>query len=328
MDITGVDEKNMRLKTQNKFCREKQMASSHDYVATKKVLMRFLQETITPVIYTRMTDFYNDSIKYAKQNNLVTQNVFVTFLNEVPNWNDACVTYEETSFNAKFPQMYGVYKALWVSTLKVISSVRLGTPKDIQTTVRPLKDFIHEIYKETAKDLASDPTLFDRQVPPAQLRKNRKEIMDLISNAIPDALGRLLPVAEIYRALGEDVEGKRVFEGIEPSPEPAPEPSPEPSPSPKHDELEDIRREAKKIKQNQPENISPRPSYGSPPRAPGPVEPPKKEERTDPKEYDNFTSDPYDDDDDDPYLKDLPTDYDAQYRPEPEDDFHDSDEDF
>ena len=300
------------------------MATSHDYVATKKELMRLLQQTMTPVIYTRMTAFYNDSIKYAQQNNATAQDVFVALLNEVPNWNAACIEHEEAHVKEKIPQVYGVYKALWLSTLMVISSVRLGAPKDIQTTVRPLRDFIHEIYKEIAQDLAADPGLFDHNVSPAQLRKNRKETLELIVTVIPDALRNLLPMAEIYSALDEDVEGKQVFEEKDSKPD-SPASSPEP-----HDELEDIRREAEKIKHDQPEGTSPRPSYGSPPVTPKPVDPSDDDDESshcEPEEYGGFTSDHSDDDDDDPYLKDLPIDYDTSHRPEVEDDYLDSEDD-
>lgn len=301
--------------------------TTHDYVATKKELMCLLQQTMTPVLYTRMTAFYNDSITYAQQHGVAAQEVFVALLNEVPNWNATCVEHEETHVKEKIPQIYGVYKALWVSTLMVISSVRLGAHKNIQTTMRPLRDFVHEIYKEVAQDLAADPGLFDHNVSPAQLRKNRRETLQLITAVIPDALRNLLPVAEIYGALDEDVEGKQIFE------EKKTAETTESSPPEPHDELEDIRREAEKIKHDQPEGTSPRPSYGSPPVTPEPVKHGAEEDDDDeepshrePEEYGGFTSDHFDDDDD-PYLKDLPTDYDARRRPEAEDDYPDSEDD-
>ncbi len=303
------------------------MASAHDYVATKKELTRLLQQTLTPVLYTRFTQFYNDSIKFSEAQfqqtgkRVTPLDVFLAVLKEVPNWNARCIDHEEDFIKAKASKIYGSYKALWISTLMVISSVRLGANKDINTTVRPFKDFVHEIYIEAAQDIGNDPGLFDHTVPPAQLRKNRREALALISSVIPDAFRNLLPVEEIYSAIGEDMEGQQVFE------EKAPEP-PSDHKEPEEDELEAIRREAEKIKRHEDPHDSPKPAYGSPPKTPEPSEHGDDEESDsepeEPKDYGGFTSE--NDDDDDPYLKDLPADYDAHRRPEAEDDYPDSEE--
>lgn len=327
------------FKSQEQFAGTHKIMTSHDYVATRTELTRLLQQTMTPVIYTRLTGFYNDSIKYGVQHRIASQEVFVALLKEVPNWNATCIDHEEGYIKEKVLKIYGAYKALWIATLMVISSVRLGAQKDIQTTVRPFRDFVHEIYKEVAKDLECDPGLFDHTGTPAQLRKNRKEALELIAAVIPDALRNLLPMAEIYGALDEDVDGQQVFaekktldegeDGHQPSSSSASSSSSEP------DELEDIRRDAERMKKEQPGHDSPKPSYGSPPRTPQPAdhsdhssdsddEPPREE----PEEYGGFTSEHSGDDDDDPYLKDLPSDYDSRRRPEAEDDYPDSENDY
>lgn len=305
------------------------MASSHDYVATKKELTRLLQQTLTPILYTRFTQFYNDSIKFsdAHGNKVPPLDVFLAVLKEVPNWNAKCIDHEEDFIKAKASKIYGTYKALWISTLMVISSVRLGAGKDINTTVRPFKDFVHEIYVEAAQDISNDPGLFDHVVPPAQLRRNRKEALELIAAVIPDAFRNLLPVEEIYSAIGEDMEGQQVFE--EKPPEESSSSHPPSSSEPEEDELDTIRREAEKIKRNDEEHDSPKPAYGSPPRTPEPSEHGDDEESEsepeEPKDYGGFTSENDDDAEDDPYLKDLPADYDAHHRPEAED-YPDSEE--
>lgn len=288
------------------------MAQPHDYVATRKELMRFLQHSLTPIVYTRFTEFYNDSISYSKQHQgrISPQQVFVAFLNEVPNWNASSIENEEAYIKSKLSNLYGIYKALWVATIKVISSVRLGSSHDIQTNLKPLRDFVHEIYKEVAHELVDDPSLFESGLAPNKMRQNRREALAIIAESIPDAFRSLLPIGEIYEAIDEDVEGKQVFEDEE-------KPKEEPEEKPREDELEQIRREAEMMSSSP--LVSPKPSYGSPPKTPDPE--PHQEDG-------GFTSDHSDCGDDDPYLKDLPSDYDSYRRPEPEDDYPDSEDDY
>lgn len=279
---------------------------SRDYVATRKELMRLLQQSMTPIVYERFVQFYNDSARYAQhhQNKYTTLQVFDALLKAVPNWNNSVVEHEEQHIKNRLPNFYGIYKALWVATLKVISSVRLGTGKDIETTIKPVRDFVHQVYKEVAVDLIDDPGLLDTRLTPEQRRKNHRETMALIAEAIPDAFRNVLPFAQIYEAIDEDVHTRKQFDEPEPEPEPAPKPDKEPdSPKPVPEPEPDPEPSTPPA-----EPDSPKPVYGSPP------------------EPEPFTDDRCDGEDDDPYLKDLPKDYDGSQRPEPEDDYPDSED--
>lgn len=296
----------------------------HDYVATRDELTKWLVQTLTPIIYARFNDFYQDSARYAQRarRRVSTQQVWEAFLKAVPQWNGSSIEHEEKYIKERLPKIYGVYKGLWFAIIKVISSVRLGAPTELQVTMKPFRDFVHQVYKEVAGELESEPSLFDPAATIEIKRQHRRTVVAIIAESIPDAFRNLLPVDEIYEQLEDDVHGKRSFEPEETHSLDNPErektsddrEQEKTSNDGERDPLEKIREQADKLKEQYPEpdHDSPKPSYGSPPRTP-----------------EGFISDDYVDDDDpdqDPYLKDLPKDYDAASRPEPEDDYPDSED--
>jgi hypothetical protein len=74
------------------------------------------------------------------------------------------------------------------------------TQKKININVPVLKDFIHKVYIHCGRKLYTVTYLFERDIEPLIMQKNRKEIEDHVNNAILNAIRESIPVEEILKA--------------------------------------------------------------------------------------------------------------------------------
>jgi hypothetical protein len=67
-----------------------------------------------------------------------------------------------------------------------------------------LDDFIHKIYIECARELWNNPYLMYHQYPPIELKRNQRDTIILVKDAIKEAIRRLLPLKELLEIYLDD----------------------------------------------------------------------------------------------------------------------------
>ena len=96
-------------------------------------------------------------------------------------------------------------KAVFITNIKILSSVSTSKPKTVRIEIPSSKRFIHKCYIESAREIYKDPFLFTHDVSPIEHHRNLKETYNIVCDGIEEAIRILLPVRQILQEyLGEN----------------------------------------------------------------------------------------------------------------------------
>lgn len=183
------------------------------FVETKYEYTTQLVNVLTPLVYEGLHSIYTEALKVSNGADNILK-VFQSFLRRIPKWNPEMIKQESDRImnNSKsFAWLSDLVKA----TLKANMIVLTYNPNlKMQNKIDPkyykeikLEDFIHKVYIECARELWNNPYLMYHQYPPIELKRNQRDTILLIKDAIKEAIRKLLPLKEILEIyLGEELE--------------------------------------------------------------------------------------------------------------------------
>ena len=166
---------------------------------------RRLVDILQPMIYEGIHVIYNESVDICRKTDedekyLMT---FQNFLSRVPKWNEEIVQKEVSRIVEKSRCTYltDLITCVHITHLKILTSIRTGkSQKKIDITIPRLSLFIHKVYINLSRVLYSNVYLFDRDVQPLALQKNKSEVNKLIKNSILDSIRESIPVEQLLRS--------------------------------------------------------------------------------------------------------------------------------
>ena len=164
-----------------------------------------LLNTITPYITEGIYSIFDEAYKLCvdnkeKEKYLMT---FQNLLSRIPKWNNSIIEAETKRIveKSKCSYLEDLISCVHISHLKILTSMRVSkTQKKININVPELKDFIHKVYINCGRKLYTVVYLFERNIEPLILQKNKKEIEDHVNNSILNAIRESIPVEEILKA--------------------------------------------------------------------------------------------------------------------------------
>jgi hypothetical protein len=181
-------------------------------VEAKKEYTGQLCDIMIPVMITVFEDLYKEADKMANGKKVLI--MFQKLLKEVPNWSNAMSKSHSDNIVDRCAWFSDLLAAVFVSHVKILSSVRLKTEnKKISLKLPSNEVFIQTCYNNTAKDLYKDPYIFAEQ----QSEYARDEKLDTrFRMCIEATIKELIPVQQILQTymsqdtnninLGEDVQ--------------------------------------------------------------------------------------------------------------------------
>lgn len=181
-------------------------------VEAKKEYTGQLCDIMIPVMITVFEDLYKEADKMANGKKVLI--MFQKLLKEVPNWSNAMSKSHSDNIVDRCAWFSDLLAAVFVSHVKILSSVRLKTEnKKISLKLPSNEVFIQTCYNNTAKDLYKDPYIFTEQ----QSEYARDEKLDTrFRMCIEATIKELIPVQQILQTymsqdtnninLGEDVQ--------------------------------------------------------------------------------------------------------------------------
>jgi hypothetical protein len=183
------------------------------FIETKNEYTIQLVNLLTPIIYEGLQSIYSEAMKTAEGTpNLLK--IFQTFLKKIPTWNNDMILNETqriTSSSKSSSWLPELVKA----TIKANILVLIYNPytqthgkidSDYYKHIK-LEDFIHKVYIESARELWNNPYLMYHIYTPIELKRNQRDTILLIKDAIKEAIRKLLPVKQILEIyLGEELE--------------------------------------------------------------------------------------------------------------------------
>jgi hypothetical protein len=195
-----------------------------------------LVHILQPLVYEAFHTIFQESLVLCRTNEeeekyLMT---FQNFLARIPKWSDEIVQQEANRIVDKSGCTYleDLITCVHITHLKILTSIRTGkTQKKIDVTIPKLNKFVHRVYINTSRTLYSNIFLFDKDVPPLSVQKNKSEFNKIIKNGILDAIRESIPVEQLLRSYLDETtelmkEEEKPLEPEKPKAAPAPEPPP------------------------------------------------------------------------------------------------------
>lgn len=170
------------------------------FIETKSEYTIYLINILSPLIYEGLQSIYAEACKASDNSNNVLK-CFQTFLRSIPKWNAETIK-QETDRIINNSKSYNWLPDLVKATIKanIIVLTYNSTKNKVDSKYYDnieINNFIHKVYIECAKELWFNPYLMYNQFPPIELKRNQRDTINLIKDAIKEAIRRSLPIKEI-----------------------------------------------------------------------------------------------------------------------------------
>jgi hypothetical protein len=210
-------------------------------VEAKKEYLNQLCMLMCPAIIEAFADMYEEAEKLSKGRNVLLQ--YQTLLRMVQEWSDSIIKGHADNHTNACSWFNDLLAAVFVSFVKILSSVRLKTEnKKISIKLPTTEYFVHKCYINVAKDIYKDPYIYHNEMSKYE-RDDQLSIR--ITGAIEATIKELIPVQQILKTymsqdtsnidVGGDPEEAEVEDEEEeeesPAPEVAEETNEEPAPA-------------------------------------------------------------------------------------------------
>ena len=166
-------------------------------IEIKKEYILLIVNIFTPLIYDGLMSIY-DKAKNISDNKRILK-IFQGFLKDIPKWNSQIIINETNRIliNSECSDwLLNLVKA----TLKInliIMSFPLNDIDKNDYDIINLNKFIHNIYIESARKIWNNPYLFYHNYPSIEIKRNQRDIIALINNAIKTVIRKLLPIKKL-----------------------------------------------------------------------------------------------------------------------------------
>jgi len=205
-------------------------------VEAKREYLGQLSHLMCPVMIETFDKIFEEAYTMSKGRKVLI--MFQKLLKEVPNWNEGMSKQHTDNIANRCAWFNDLLAAVFVSCVKILSSVRLGKDnKKISLKLPTNETFIQTCYNNIAKDIYKDPYIFTE----SQNEHTRDEqLFQRFSVVIEASVRELIPVQQILQTYmsneNEDIDvGGEATDAEDPEfvddythPEPEPEPEAEP----------------------------------------------------------------------------------------------------
>jgi hypothetical protein len=228
-------------------------------VEAKKEYLSQLCSLMCPVMIAAFQDMYGEAQKLSKGRRVLLQ--YQKLLKEVPNWNDHIVKQNSDTVCNSCSWFSDLLAAVFVSFVKILSSVRLKTDTKKISIKLPTNDlFVHTCYINAAKDLYKDPYIYDEEMSD---HERDSKLITRFTTCIEGTIKELLPIQQILETYmkqqqGTDSVDLNAEEPVDEEEDPEIDETPEEAPAPETPEAADPSQ-------------APQPEPGQQPPAPEPA---------------------------------------------------------
>ena len=167
---------------------------------------------LTPCIIDGCNRIYNEAYTLCLENDendkyLMT---FQNFLSRIPKWNSEIINLEVKKIkkDSACDYLEDLITCVHVIQLKALTCIRVGmNHKSIDIDIPNLDNFVHKVYINVARKLYTNVYLYEKNIQPLSVQRNKRELESIIHECILDSVRESIPVEKILRAyLDETVE--------------------------------------------------------------------------------------------------------------------------
>lgn len=164
-------------------------------VDAKKEYTDQLISLMAPVMIDVFHQMFQEATKLSKNKNVLQ--MFQKLLKEVPNWSNAMSKQHTDNITNRCSWFNDLMAAVFVSHVKILSSVRLKSENRKLSLKLPTNDvFVQTVYNNAARELYNDPYVFN-EVQSEHVRD--KKLFDRFGVVIEATIKELLPIQHILQ---------------------------------------------------------------------------------------------------------------------------------
>lgn len=162
-------------------------------VEAKKEYIYQLNTIMCPVMIETLWEIYNEAKKISKGKKVLL--TYQKLLREIVNWNNHMVKQHSEKISNTCGWFNDLLAAVFVSYVKIFSSVRLNVGSKKISIKLPTNDvFIHGCYINAAKDIYKDPYVFHDEMTDYE---REEKLFARLGNCIEATIKEMVPVKEI-----------------------------------------------------------------------------------------------------------------------------------
>jgi len=182
--------------------------SDTSLVAAKKEYTQQLCYILHPLIEAGFKSIWKSCKENANKKSL---KCFQEKISSVPVWNQNVIDNEYNRIIKETDCIWldKLIEAVFLSNVKVLSTVRIGKIKTINIKIPETKKFLHKCYIESARSLWQDPHLIDDRVnclSYAEIKRNQKRLRITITEAIEKTISTCIPIQSILENYINDID--------------------------------------------------------------------------------------------------------------------------
>lgn len=165
-------------------------------VEAKKEYLAQLCCVMCPHMITTFETMYAEANGISKGKKVLAQ--YQKLLKEVPNWNNHIIHQHGEKLSSSCSWFNDLLAAVFVSYVKILSSVRLNSENKKISVKMPSNDvFIHGVYTNAAKDLYKDPYIYHEEM--SEYERDSQLTKRFIT-CIEATVKEMIPIQEILKA--------------------------------------------------------------------------------------------------------------------------------
>ena len=232
-------------------------------VEAKKEYLNQLCMLMCPAIIEAFADMYDEAEKLSKGRNVLLQ--YQTLLRMVQEWSDSIIKGHADNHTNACSWFNDLLAAVFVSFVKILSSVRLKTENKKISIKLPTNDiFIHGCYINMAKDIYKDPYVFHDDMTEYEREEN---LNGRLMRALEITIKDMIPVQDILKAYISQDNNTRDLDVMSEAPDDAEDP-----------EIDEGKYELPEGASDDPEEVTPEEAPAVPyvPEAPEVQKPPEE----------------------------------------------------
>ena len=219
-------------------------------VEAKKEYTEQLNSIMCPLMIEVFQEIYTEASKPPRNKTLQK---FQNLLREVKHWNNSMISEHNTRLLQKCPWFNDLLVAVFISHVKILSSVRIKTEtKKISIKLPTTEEFLHACYIKAAHDLFKDPYIYHEE---SNEFERDRTLCSRFRTCIDETIKELVPIQEILKTYIsqpdssiDDIETLEPIdpEIVEPEPFKVEEPDEEPQEIVEEDQTKEIQVSAPK----------------------------------------------------------------------------------
>lgn len=169
-------------------------------VEAKHEYTKQLCNVIRPVVYESLLTMYNRAVEISENTNDILYH-FQKELIKTPSWNSHAIKEETDRILASCSYFNELITAVFLSNVKILSSVKLGHKnKKFQLVIPTNENFVHNVYIKVCKKVFDNPYLFSLKKYNNNIMNNMADTFDVIDECIVHSVRDMLPIKNILES--------------------------------------------------------------------------------------------------------------------------------